>query len=114
MPRCPARLERLDDHHRRTAARAGMRRFLGHGHRCCRRIGVCRLRCRLLDRCCCRDQLSCPRQRVRLGAAAGEQAVMADAMEAFRQDVEQEASHELARCERHGRVFHERLDPACL
>ena len=41
---------------------------------------------------------------VGLAAGAGEQPVVADAVEALRQDVEQEAPDELARIERHGAV----------
>ena len=37
-----------------------------------------------------------------LAAGAGEQAVMTDAVEALRQNVEQEAANELVRAERHG------------
>ena len=47
-------------------------------------------------------------------AAAGEQAIVADAVEALRQDVEQEAADELGRGERHGGVAAWPFDPVVL
>jgi hypothetical protein len=55
------------------------------------------------------------RRRDRLGAiAAGEQAIVADAMEALGQDVDEEAADELADVERHRGVAAGGLDPVVL
>jgi len=51
----------------------------------------------------CRKQFTDPREIVP-AAAAGKQAIMADAVKAPRQDVQQEPPDELVRGERHGAV----------
>jgi len=92
MSRRPACLERLDDHHRRAAAGTRVRGLFGCDGRCGRGIGVCRLRCGSLHRRRRRDQVACVFERRRLAAAAGEQAVVADTVEALGQDVQHEAA----------------------
>src|SRR5215510_1915873 len=52
--------------------------------------------------------------QVLLSGGAGEQAVVADAMEAFRQDVQQKAADKLGRRERHGGVAAGPFDPVVL
>jgi hypothetical protein len=59
------------------------------------------------------QELSRPRDR--LGAVcAGEQAIVADAMEAFGQHMDEKAADELADVERHGRVPAGAFDPVIL
>src|SRR6185369_4279132 len=112
MSRHAARLERLDDDHTTTAARTGMGRLvcrLGTG---CRLIHLRRPRWlweRLLG-----DQLASPSDRVGLGTAAGEQAVVSDAMEPLRQHVQHEAPDELGRFDRHSLVAAGAFDPIIL
>ena len=54
---------------------------------------------------CRSDELACASELPgALGAAIGEQAVVADAVEALGQDVHEEAANELAGLKRHGRV----------
>src|SRR5206468_1357371 len=60
------------------------------------------------------DQLASPGDRVGLGTAAGEQAVVPDAMEPLRQDVQHEAPDELARGHGHGLVARRSFDPVIL
>src|SRR5262245_40956171 len=106
-----ARCERLDDQHLRAAAWAGMRRCLDLGSAIVDRLQPGRRRCWW---CCCRDQLASSCQCVGLGAAAGEQSIMPDAMQALGQDVEHESTDELARRESHGLVPAGTLDAVVL
>ncbi len=88
-----ASLEGLDDDHASPAAWARMRerpRFIGIGSGCIAGLG---LRSRRIE------QLPCPRDVLDM-LAAGEQAVVADAMETTRH-VDQEAADELVGGERH-------------
>jgi hypothetical protein len=85
MSRRAARLERLDDAHATTATWAGMDRLV------CRlgtsgRLTLLR-RPRWLWERRLGDQLASPGDRVGLGTAAGEQAVVPDAMEPLRQSM---------------------------
>src|SRR5918994_4381565 len=94
MTRRRAARESLDDNHAAAAARTGMRegrRLVGIGG-----ISIGRLALRLWHG----EQLARPRDVVGAGGL-GEQPVMADAMEALRQDVAEEAADELVRCEGH-------------
>src|SRR5262250_1500376 len=102
MSRRRARLERLDDDHASTAAWAGMYRLvcrLGGERSLLQLRGLRGLRRRRHG-----DQLASPGDRVGLGTTAGEQAIVPDAMEPLRQDVQNEAPDELGRCQRHGFV----------
>jgi hypothetical protein len=81
-----AALERLDDDHASAAARTRVRERLGFGVLGISGLGLCRRHVK---------QTAGPGDVV--GArAAGEQAVVADAVEASRQDVNQESVDELA------------------
>src|SRR5271166_2755870 len=94
MTRRRAGLEYLDDDHAPAAARAGMRRgwrLVGAGGT---RIGIV-----VLWRWHA-EELAGARDVVGAGGS-GEQAVVADAVEAFGQDVGEEATDELVRAERH-------------
>src|SRR5271167_3541587 len=93
MPRRLAAFESLDNDHATTAVRTGMcagRLFIGGVGR-----GMAGLI--LASRI---EQHSRPRD-VLDTLGAGEQAVVADAVEAVRQDVDEEAPDELVRAERH-------------
>src|ERR1700681_4962830 len=94
MTRRRAALEYLDNDHAPAAARAGMRRgwrLVGAGGT---RIGIVVLRHGHAD------ELAGARDVVGAGGS-GEQAVVADAVEAFGQDVHEEAADELTGGERH-------------
>lgn len=85
VARRAAALEGLDDDHATAAARAWMRerlRFIGLGGNCIAGLG---LRSRPIE------QFACPRDVLAAGAA-GEQTVVADAVEAAWQDMDQEAA----------------------
>src|SRR5262245_28791945 len=102
MSRRRASLEHFDDDHTGTAAGAGMDRLV-------RRVGVggCLILGRWWQLLCRRrqlDQLARPGDGVGLGATAGQQSVVPDAMEPLRQHVQHEAANELARCHGHGLV----------
>ena len=100
-----AGLEGLDDEH--AAAAAGAR--LGE-RLCYRRIDLDRFLCHRRGQT---EEFACPRDR--LGAVrAGEQAVVADAMEAFGQHVDEEPADEFADVERHRRVPAGAFDPVVL
>ena len=60
------------------------------------------------------DQLTRPRQRIGLGAAARQQSVVPDAMEPLGQNVQHEAPDELARGHSHRLVAAGPLDPVVL
>ncbi len=98
-PWCVSGLEGLDDDHGPATTGAGLReawRFIGIGGGIGDRIGLVLGR---LDV----EQLTGPSQV--LGASAiGEEAVMADAVEARRQDVEEKAADELRYRQGHGLV----------
>ena len=101
MPRRLAAQECFDDAHAPAAARARLRvasgRFVGRRFDVVGRAVVGAVRHGNAE------QLACQRDVV--GARAGrEQAVVADAMQALRQHVQQEAAHELGHVERHGRI----------
>src|ERR1051325_9088249 len=104
MPwRCTT-LEHLDDDHAAAAARTRMRerpRFVGHGGLCVVGLSLRRRR---------REQLAHSRKVVGAGGA-GEQAVVADAVEAGGQNVDEEAADELVWCERHVLVAIATFDP---
>src|SRR5271167_948736 len=97
-----AGLERLDDRHPAAAAWAWVDRFFCRGVCCGGTVGS--LLCRR------RDQFARPRDGLSL-AAAGQQPVVPDAVEAVRQDVDEEPADELAWLERHGLVAAGPLDP---
>jgi len=83
-----AALEGLDDDHVPAAARAW-------------RVGIGRFDGRLIDgRRCDREQLAGAFE-TGLASASGEEAIVADAVEATRQAVQQEAADELVGAERH-------------
>src|ERR1051325_4553160 len=107
MPwRCTA-LEGLDDDHAAAATRTRMRerpRFVGHGGLCIVGLSLRRRR---------REQLAHSRKVVGAGGA-GEQAVVADALEAVGQHVDEEAADELVYCERHALVAIATLGPIVL
>ena len=110
MSRRRARLECLDDDHATTATWAGMDRLvcrLGASSRL-----ILRRRPRWLWGRRLGDQLASPGDGVGLGTAAGEQAVVPDAVEPLGQDVQHETPDELGRCQRHGFVAVRPLDPA--
>ena len=96
--------EGLDDDHRGAAVRAD-EGGLAAGHRRRRR----RRRCGGDDV----QQLACLGEML-AAAGVGEQAVVADAVEAAGQDVQQEAAHELVGLERHGLVPRAALGPIVL
>jgi len=101
-----AGLEGLDDEHAAAAAGARLGEWL-----CCRRIDLDR---RFGRRRRCQSQ-EFARSRDRLGAdCAGEQAVVADAMEAFGQHMDQEPADELADVEHHRCVPAGVFDPVVL
>ena len=93
MLRLAAARESLDDDHAATAARTWTRQHAGFVDRCFGRFGFFGARwhgeqlARVLDVCG--------------SVAVGEQPIMADAMEAVRQGVEQEAPDELVGRKRH-------------
>ena len=98
--RCTDRLathEGLPDEHRAAAVRADRARLAGVD------LGVAVQSLRV-GRGYCVEQLARSRQ-VGLATAVGEQPVVADVMEAAGQDVQQEATHELVRIERHRLVM---------
>ena len=106
MLRLAAAREGLDDHHASAAAGARTRQHtrlirlaggVGLGHRHAQRHG---------------EQLACARDVG--GAIPGEQAVMADAMEALRKDVAEEAANELVGIEGHRLVAAGPFDPIVL
>src|SRR5713226_3753465 len=100
-----AGLEGLDHEHAAATARARLGDWLRR-----RRIDLDRF---LGHRCGQTQELARPRNR--LGAiAAGEQAVVADAMEALGQYVDEKAADELADVERHRRIPAGALDPVVL
>jgi len=100
-----AGIEGLDDEHAAATARARLGEWLRR-----RRIdfdrGFGRRRCQSQEFAHSRDRLGAVR--------AGEQAVVADAMEAFRQHVDEEPADELADVERHRRVSAGAFDPVVL
>ena len=96
--------EGLDDDHRGAAVRAD-ERGLATGYRRRRR----RRRCGGDDV----QQLACLGEML-AAAGVGEQPVVADAVEAAGQDVQQEAAHELVGLERHGLVPRAALGPVVL
>src|SRR5260221_9771753 len=103
--RLAAGIEGLDDEHAAATARARLGEWLRR-----RRIDFdrgfgCR-RCQSQEFAHLRDRLGAVR--------AGEQAVVADAMEAFGQYVDEEAAGELADVERHRRVPARALAPLVL
>ena len=98
-----AGLEGLDDDHAAAAAGARVREGL-------RRIGVARR----LDRSWGQVQELTHGLHGFGAIAAGEQAVVADAVETLGEDVAEEAADELADVERHGRVAAGSLDPIVL
>src|SRR5271157_1157011 len=104
-----ASLERLDDSHPAAAAWAWVDRLICCGFCCGGTVGRLLLLHRL-HRCRRRDQIARPRDGLRL-AAAGQQPVVPDAVEAVRQDVDQKPADELAWLERHGLVAAGPLDP---
>src|SRR5216684_1050871 len=100
-----AGLEGLDDEHAAATAGTRLREWL---HR--RRIDLDRL----FGRRRCQSQ-EFARSRDRLGAVgAGEQAMVADAMESFGQHVDEEPADELAGVECHRRVAAGAFDPVVL
>src|SRR5712671_3925051 len=103
-----AGLERLDDRHPAAAAWAWVDRFFCRGVCCGGTVG--RLLVLHVHRCRPSDQLARPRDGLSL-AAAGQQPVVPDAVEAVRQDVDEEPADELAWLERHGLVAAGPLDP---
>src|SRR5205807_8948229 len=94
MSRSTSALESLDDDHAPAAARARMRERLGFSLTSAAGIAE-------FDACWVYvEQLTRPRDVV--GASAiGEEAIVTDAVEAARQDVDQEAADELVDGERH-------------
>src|SRR5438270_9018474 len=110
MTRCLATLEHLDDAHAAAAAGAwrGQRIFILNGMIVRRAIGVGR-------DVGCRHTQKLARRRDALGlGAASEESVVADAMEALRENVNEEAADELTRIERHGGVTSRPLDAVIL
>src|SRR5215813_160935 len=106
--RLAAGIEGLDDEHASAAARARM------CERLCR-IGLAGLLGRSLFGRRWVEVQELTHGLDGLGAiAAGEQAVMANAMEALGQDVDEEAADELVDVERHGGVTARSLDPVVL
>jgi len=106
-PRLAAPCERLDDEHAAAAAWAWTRKRRRLG--CVSRFGIVRDRVRLRK----------VQQRTRFGdvvgaATVGQEPVVADAMEAFRQDVHQEAADELVCRKCHELVPLGTLDPVVL
>ena len=96
MARTTARLEDLDDHHAAAALRTGMVEVLGK-ERVLASPGVRWQRGRRSELRCRSDELASAGELLgALGAAIGEQAVMADAVEAPGQDVHEEPANELA------------------
>ena len=65
-------------------------------------------------RCCGSNQLAGACQRLGLGAAARQQAVVADAVKALWQDMKHEAPDELGGRQRHGLVAARSFDPIVL
>src|SRR5262245_57341594 len=102
MLRLATGLEGLDDDHAPATARAWRGKRIRGG-----RLLVC-VRWQGSG-----EQLAGLRQ-VFLSGAAGEQAVVANAMEALRQDMQQEAANELGRRQRHGGVAAWPFDPVVL
>src|ERR1700691_6116917 len=104
-----ASLERLAYRHPAAAAWAWVDRLICCGFCCGGTVGRLLLLHRL-HRCRRRDQFARPRDGLRL-AAAGQQPVVPDAVEAVRQDVDQKPADELAWLERHGLIAAGPLDP---
>src|SRR5450631_4912857 len=105
MARLAAGLEGLDDEHATATARARLGEHLRR-----RRINLDRF---LGHRRGQTQEFARPRDR--LGAVhAGEQAVVANAMEAFWQHVDEKPADELADVERHRRVAAWAFDPIVL
>ena len=107
MPGRGAALENLDDDHASAAAWARVR----EGGRLVATIiiGICSLALGLLAT----EQLAGACDVVRAGSL-GEQAVVSDAVEALRQDMDEEAANELVCCERHHLVAIGTFDPTVL
>jgi len=97
VARTTTRREDLDDHHAAAAMRTGMVEVLGK-ERVLVSVGVRWLEWRRRSELRCRsDELASAGELLgALGAAIGEQAVMADAVEAPGQDVHEEPANELA------------------
>src|SRR5216684_2101797 len=105
VARLAAGLEGLDDEHATATAGARLGEWLRR-----RRIDLDRL----FGRRRCQSQ-ELARSRDRLGAVrAGEQAIVADAMEALGQHVDEEPTDELAGVERHRRISAGAFDPVVL
>ena len=102
MVRRAAALEGLDDDHATAATRTGW--LVGIG-----RISLGRFALELLG---C-EQFAGERDVVGAGGL-GQQAVVADAVEAARQDMDQEAADELVDCQRHQFVSIAAFDPIVL
>src|SRR5262245_41625848 len=104
MSGCLAAVEHLDDAHAATATRARrIERVIG------RVVGALGRNVRLRRA----QELARGGDLLGLGGA-GEEAVMANAMEALRQDVDEEATDELAGGERHGGVTNRPLEAVVL
>jgi hypothetical protein len=100
MARCCAALEVLDDDHATAAAWTAIDRWLVN-------IGGISTGGLILWH---RDQLAGACDVVGAGSL-GEQAVVSDAVEALRQDMDEEAADELVCCERHHLVAIGAFDP---
>src|ERR1700730_3689976 len=107
MARHTARREGLDDYHGSTTTRTGMRRLLA-------RCGSFLVAQHLRRWRCGSNQLAGACQRLSLGAAARQQAVVADAVKALRQDMQDEAPDELGGRQRHGLVAARAFDSIVL
>src|SRR3984885_9185839 len=107
MARHTARREGLDDYHASTTTRTGMHRLLA-------RCGSLLVALHLRRWCCGSNQLAGACQRLDLGAAARQQAVMADAVKALGQYMKHEAADELGGRQRHGLVAGRPFDPIVL
>src|SRR5919106_3315503 len=102
MVRGCAALEPLDDDHATAAARTGRLVAIGSGVIGWLVMGLWR-----------GEQFACACDVAGTGRF-GKQAVVADAVEAFRQHVDEEAADELVCCERHPLVSVAALDPVVL
>ena len=106
MLRLAAALEGLDDDHAAAAARAWLRQYARLVDCCFGRVGLFWARRH-------GEQLASVRN-VRGSVGTGEQPIVSDAMEAFRQDMDQEAPDELVGRQRHRLVPGGPLDPIVL
>jgi hypothetical protein len=104
--RLAAALEDLDDDHAAAAARAWLRQYARFVDRCFGRVGLFWARRHS-------EQLASV-GHVRGSVGAGEQPIVSDAMEAFRQDMDQEAPDELVGRQRHRLLPGGPLDPIVL